>query len=101
MNSFVHFKELIPKALAHYKMTRQARAALICARFRDFCDEMISPDADAMIRPKYFKGHTLTIAVPSSLWAQRVYVHRHELLMKLNLDLEKDWVHDIRTVVEG
>ncbi len=99
MNDFIDFKKFLPKALEKYKVTREARAALICNRFREMAPGIIGGDAHE-IHPKFFKGHTLYVAVPSSVWAQRVYVHRHDLIMKLNLDTESDLVHDIRTVVE-
>lgn len=101
MNDFIHFSELIPRALNKYKVTRQARAAKICQRFRDLAPSVIGDEAPIYIKPKFFKGNTLYISVPDSVWAQRIYVHRHDLIMKLNLDMDKDWVHDIRTVVEG
>ena len=101
MGDFTHFSDLIPRAIAKYKMTRQARAARICARFRDLAPGMIGAETLDYVRPKFFKGGPLYLAVPDSVWAQRVYVHRHDLIMKLNLDLEKEWVDDIRTVVEG
>lgn len=100
MSDFIDFKKFLPKALEKYKVTREARAALICNRFRDMAPGIIGGDASENIRPKFFKGHTLYIAVPSSVWAQRVYVHRHDLIMKLNLEAGDETVHDIRTVVE-
>ena len=99
MSDFTHFADLIPRAVAKYKMTREARAARICARFRDLAPGLIGADAPIYIKPKCFKGGTLYVSVPDSVWAQRVYVHRHDLIMKLNLDLEKEWVSDVRTVV--
>jgi len=101
MNDFVHFKDLIPKAIAHYKLEREARAALICCRFRELSPSIVGRDVTANVKPKFFKNGTLIVSVPSSIWAQRVYVHRHELLLKMNLGLDKAWVNDIRTYVEG
>lgn len=101
MSDFIHFKDLIPKALAHYKLTREARAALICSRFRDILPGIVGEDAPANVKTKFFKGGNLVVAVPTSIWAQRIYVHRHELLMRLNLHLEKEWVKDLRAVVES
>ena len=101
MRDFVHFSQFLPNALKRYSMTRQARASLICQRFRALAPSVIGEDAQETVHPKFFKGRTLFVSVPSSVWAQRVYVHRHDLIIKLNLDLDKDWVHEIRTVVEG
>lgn len=101
MTDFMDFKKLLPKAIERYNMTRETRAAQICARFVKLAPSIIGEDAPEHIRPKYFKGKTLYVAVPNSMWAQRLYIHRHELIMKLNLNLEKAWVHEIRTIVEG
>ncbi|GEM_PF-1068428 len=101
MADFTHFSNMIPRALRKYKMTRQARAALICERFRGLAPDVIGDTALEHIRPKFFKKHTLYISVPNSAWAQRVYVHRHDLIMKLNLNMDKEWVQEIRTFVEG
>lgn len=100
MNDFIHFSSFIPDALKKYKMTREARASLVCARFRKILPSIVGEDLPAAVHPKFFKGGVLYVGVPSSMWAQRVYVHRHELIMKLNLNLEKEWVKDLRTVVE-
>ena len=101
MSDFTHFVDLIPKALARYKLTREARAALVCARFRDLLPGIVGTDAlPDGVRPKYFKNGFLVVAVPDSIWAQRIYVHRHELLHRINLHLDKEWVKDLRAVVE-
>lgn len=100
MGDFIHFKDLIPKAIAHYKMDREARAAMICARFRTAMPNIVGADAVGNVNPKFFKNGTLVLTVPNSVWAQRVYVNRHELLVQLNLHLDKPWVEDIRAYVE-
>lgn len=101
MNQFIDLAKLLPRAINKYQVQRQTRAAHICKRFRDLSPDLIGKDSLEHIRPKFFKGNTLYVSVPNSLWAQRVYVHRHDLIMKLNLDLDKDYVHEIRTLVEG
>lgn len=100
MNEFIHFSNFIPNALRKYKMTREARASLICARFRTIVPSVVGEDAPKVVRPKFVKGAVLYVAVPNSMWAQRITVHRHELLLKLNMNLGKDWVKDLRTLVE-
>ena len=80
-------------------MARETRAALICERFRKLAPSVIGEDSLDHIKAKCFKGGILYISVPSSVWAQQVYIHRHDLIMKLNLNLEKSWVREIRTHV--
>ncbi len=99
MNDFKHFSNWLPNAIAKYNMGRETRAALICERFRNLAPTIIGESAMEHIQPKCFKGGVLYISVPDSLWAQQIYVHRHDLMIKLNLNLDKDWVHDIRTNV--
>ncbi len=101
MSDFQHFSRWIPKAIVRYNLSRQARAALICKRFRKLAPSIMGEDILKYIKPKYFKRGILYISVPNSLWAQHVFVHRHDLIMKLNLQLEKEWVHDIRTQVDS
>lgn len=100
MADFISFKDLLPKTLLRYQLDRQARAAWVCSRFRSVLPEVVGMEASRHARPKYFKGGVLYVSVSNSLWAQQVYVHRHELLAELNKQLDKPWVKDLRTVVE-
>ncbi len=101
MSDFFSFVDLLPKALAKYKLSRQARATLVCKRFSDLMPSILGEDAKMLVHAKYLRGKVLYIGVPSSIWAQRVYVNRYELLMKLRLSLgETDDVEDLRTVLE-
>ena len=100
MSEFLDFKRFLPKALNKYNMSRQARAATVCKRFRELAPGMMGDEAASHAVPKFFKHGRLTIAVPSSLWAQHVYVHRHELITRINLELGEGTVKEIRTVVE-
>lgn len=99
MKPFVQFQDFLPKVVAKYNASRQTQAALVCERFRQLAPGVVGKDALQHIGPKFFKHGTLYIRVPNSIWAQRVYVHRHELMIQLNLD-EGTKVKDIRTLVE-
>ncbi len=96
MNDFIDFKKLIPQALLKYKLNREARAAQICSGYGRLAKDLGIEDAKA----KFFKGHTLYISVPSSIAAQRVFNHRHDILTKLNVELGKEEIFEIRTVLE-
>lgn len=101
MNDFFSFTDLLPRAISKYKLDRQARATLVCKRFSDLMTSILGDDSTGIVKAKFVKGGVLYVSVPSSIWAQRVYVHRHELLMKLNLNLgEMSGVEDLRTVLE-
>lgn len=96
MNDFVDFKKLIPQALAKYKMNREARAAQICSGYGRLAKDFGLDEAKA----KFFKGHTLYVSVPTSVAAQQVFNRRHDILTKLNEELGKEEVFEIRTVLE-
>ncbi len=101
MNDFLSFTDLLPKAIARYQMDRQTRAALVCKKFRDLVPSIVGEDASHVVEPKCVKNGVLFVRVPSSIWAQRVYVHRHELLLKLRLQMnDRADISDLRTVVE-
>jgi hypothetical protein len=101
MHDFFSFTDLLPRALAKYKLDRQARATLICKRFTDLMPDVLGEDASGVVKAKYVKGGVLYVSVPSSIWAQKVYVHRRELLAKLRLEGEAQrGVDDLRAVLE-
>lgn len=120
MSDFFDFKKLVPVALEKYMLSREARAGRVCARFRILAEELIplgngnfdnatiseatlkdlKKEVGEIVKPKYFKGGTLYVSVPSSIWAQRVFVHRHQLITRLNEELGDSEVKEIRTVVE-
>jgi hypothetical protein len=97
--SFQAFSDWIPHAMQKYKMSREARAALVCHQFKELAPSLLGEGAADKVHAKFFKHNTLYVRVPSSVWAQRVFIHRHELLVKLNLHMDGD-VHEIRTQVE-
>jgi hypothetical protein len=101
MTDFFDFRNLLPKAISRYNVDRETRAALICNRFRDLAPSILGQDLQGHVTPKFFRNGTLAVSVENSIWAQRVTVHRHDLIMKLNLQLGKDWVTEIRTLVEA
>ena len=99
--TFIDLKKLMPAAINRYNMGRETQAALICEGFRNMAPGIIWEDAADHVKPKFFKRGTLYISVPSSIYAQRVYVHRHDLIMKLNLNMDGHLVKEIRTLVEA
>jgi hypothetical protein len=100
MSDFINLKDLIPKAVRRFGMQREVRSAKACERFRKLLPELVGQEAPSHVRPKFLKGHILYVSVPSSIWAQKVFVKRHDLLEQINAGLEKPYVHDLRTLVE-
>lgn len=101
MGEFTSFQKLLPKALKKYKMDREARASLVCNKFRELATALIGEESKVEIYPKFFKGGSLYISVPSSAWAQKVIFERHHLISKINEEIGEDFVHELRTVVES
>ena len=97
--SFQDLKSLLPKAMAKYNMTREARAAQVCSAFRELLPRIVGEEAGEKVSPKFFRNGILYVSVPSSGWAQRVIIHRHELLTALRVRAEEVNVKDIRTQV--
>ena len=98
MNDFVDFKSLIPRALEKFRLGREARASLVCERFRLIAPEIVGQGCEELIHPKFVKHGILYISVPSSIWAQKVFVKRHLLMEELNRD--KEIVKDLKVLVE-
>lgn len=98
MSDFFHFSDLIPKAVAKYNLQRETCAAQVCQRFRELAPTLIDQEAGILLVPQFFRGGILYVNVPNSLWAQKVLVKRHELLERLNADVNLG-VKDIRTRV--
>ncbi len=98
MSDFVDFKSLIPRALEKFRLGREARASLVCERFRLIAPVIVGQGCEELIHPKFVKNGVLYISVPSSIWAQKVFVKRHMLMEELNR--EKEIVKDLKVQVE-
>lgn len=98
---FTPLQKILPRAIAELKFTRQARAALVCERYRKLAPQIIHPEALNYTSPKFLKEKTLTINVENSAWAQLVVTRKKPLLKRLNENLGKDKITNIKTTVLG
>lgn len=98
---FTPLQKILPKTIAELKFTRQARAALVCERYRKLASQIIHPEALNYTSPKFLKGKILTISVENSAWIQLITTKKELLLKKLNENLGKDKITDIKTMVAG
>ena len=100
MNDFFDFKNLFPAVLRKYKMSREARAGQVCTRFKVLAEDVMGEGSSEVVSAKFFKNNTLYISVPSSVWAQRVFNFRHQIITRLNEELGSEEVYEIRTVLD-
>lgn len=97
---FTHIANIIPKAIRTYGLTRQAKAALICEKYRKVAPSIFSAEILINAWPKYFKGKTLVLGVSHPAYAEEVSQRKHKLKALLNESLGKDYVAAIKTVTE-
>lgn len=96
---FTPFQKILPKALANIGLSREAKAALICERYRKLAPRVVHEQALLHTMPKFFRGATLTVGVTNPAWAGRIATCKKDLLAALNESLGKKTVEDIKTKV--
>lgn len=96
---FVPFQKILPKAIAKLGLTRGARAALVCEKYRQFAPQLIHKDALSHTLPKTFIGKTLTVGVSNSAWAGQIIKQKEFLLKALNDALGPQTVKELKTRV--
>lgn len=78
-------------------MTREARAALICEKYRKLASQFVHPEALNHTSPKFYKNRVLTIGVENSAWASQVMAKQVELTDEINRSLGQKLVEKIQT----
>lgn len=80
---FTPFQNLIPRAAANYGIAKELKAIQICREFEKILPDLFEnskEEAAANIRAKFYKGNTLFVSVPSSIWASEVMMRKHKIL---------------------
>lgn len=101
--SFTPFQHLLNKTAAHYGIIKEFKAVQVCAAFESLLPDLfpLAPKAKDHIRAKFYKGHVLTIGVPSSTWANEILTRKPQILEKLNAKIPdmkgKPVIKDIAT----
>ncbi|MBI4994521.1 DUF721 domain-containing protein [Candidatus Peregrinibacteria bacterium] len=96
---FTPIQKILPKAITGLKFTRQARAALVCEKYRKLAPQIVHPEALRHTYPKFFKGTILVVAVENSAWAGQIAANKEKLLNELNKTLGKKEIKNIKTAV--
>lgn len=96
---FTRLQNIIPSAAIKLGVRREIEAAIVCEKYRACAAEIIHPKALNHTAPKFYKNHTLTIAVENPAWAQVVLSHKQKLVAHINGD--KKFLRDLKTSVAG
>jgi hypothetical protein len=89
------FAHLLEVAAARFGVGREFRAIRICQEFRVVLPQIISNAEPSEVFPISFKAKTLTIAVTNSAWAQKITMHKEQLLQQINQRLGEELISKI------
>lgn len=99
---FTPIQKILPKAIKSLGLASEARAALICEKYRKLAPRLIHTNALHHTFPKFYRGKVLTIGVANSAWAAAVLAQKKGLIELMNKELGKKMVADLKTrVVES
>jgi predicted nucleic acid-binding Zn ribbon protein len=98
---FTPFQKILPFALNKMGMAREARAALVCEKYRQLAPTAVHKEALIHTVPKFFRTKVLTIGVANPAWAAHVASRKNELMAALNNALGENYVTEIKTRVLG
>lgn len=98
---FSQLKDLLPKAIGSYGMTREVRAALVRDRARKAMRNIWGDDITE-IRPLFFKGGVLVVECENSAWGQEVFIKKEELVALIEGEgVLKGSIKDVKTKLRG
>lgn len=103
--SFTPLQALLNKTAARYGIIKEFKAVQVCAAFESLLPDLFpqSQKAKEHIRAKFYKDHILTIAVPSSTWANEILTRKPQILERLNAKIPdqkgKPTIKDIATQI--
>ena len=97
--SFDHIKNLMPKAIQKYGIQVECKASHICHLYLKIAPEVFGEKALEFTAANSFKDSKLTIGVVNSVWMQELQLKKHLLLHKINSELGREVVKEIRGVV--
>lgn len=98
--TFTRISQLIGKAVCKLGLERQARAALICEKYRKLAPQILGGKISVHAWPKYFRRKVLVVGVDHPLFASEMNQQKDAIIKLLNEALGKDTIKNIRTIVE-
>ncbi len=100
MDNFTQLKDLLPRAIAKYGVSREVRAAFVCDRTRNAITTIWGNEGG--IRPLYFKDGVITVEVDNSALAQDVFMRKGELINMIeSSEVLSGSIKDVRARVSG
>ncbi|MEK7529209.1 MAG: DUF721 domain-containing protein [Patescibacteria group bacterium] len=97
--SFISIQKLVPKALAGLGIKREARAALVCERYRRTAPGVVHPEVLEYSFPRSFKNGTLTIGVTNSVWAQEISMKKEAILEEIRKGEGVPAIKALKTII--
>jgi len=95
---FEPFQKFFDKAARNYGMKKAVDASHVCHVFRKIMPEIFTSEkAKENISPASFQENYLLINVKSPAWAQEVMMKKALIIEKLNENIGKQMVKNLRT----
>ncbi|EKD47706.1 MAG: hypothetical protein ACD_65C00325G0002 [uncultured bacterium] len=93
---FIQLKELLPKAVSKYGLSREVRAAMVRDKARHAVTRFFGAE-NYSVRPMFFKDGVLHIEVDDSAVGQQVFMKKDEIINFIDAELSlKGQVKDVK-----
>lgn len=89
-------KHLLKQSIERAGIKRQVEATLVCREFDKIIIELLGKEAENRIRATYLKNQTLVVMTLNAVLAQECQIHQEEIIRKINAQLKKELVKEIR-----
>ena len=95
---FTQLKDLVPRTVNKMGLRKQFDGAYVCQLFRKWAPKVLGDEhCLEFISPGSYKSGTLVVNVKNSVWGQTVFMHRKQLIEKINQESHSVVVKDLRT----
>lgn len=93
---FIQLKELLPRAVSKYGLSREVRAAMVRDKARRAVRQVFGAEGYS-VRPLFFKDGVLHIEVDDSAVSQLVFMKKEELIARIEEgSMLKGQIRDMR-----
>ncbi len=93
-------KNLLPKAMVRHSITKQVKAATVCAAWENIASKILPEVVVAGVEVISFNFGTLKISVPGSNFHQAVKIQETQLRESFNKEFKGVIVERIKIVIE-
>lgn len=81
---FDEFQKFLPKAAAHYNISKELKAAQVCQEFRSLSKTLLNEATREQTFARSYDGKTLTVGALNSAAAQQLAMQQHHILEAIN-----------------